>query len=94
MNIVKNQNPKINIGIPDINIEPHWGYYIAGSVFIVLSLISIFYTYYFITHQSSEETINELTGFKKFWLKNRVAFLLMTNVICVLVSIFFMINGS
>ncbi len=88
------RDTRIQIGIIDINMTPHWAYYIAGSFFIVLALISIFYTYYFLTHPSSEELINESKGFKKQWFKNRVAFMFMSDVICILVAIFFMINGS
>lgn len=87
-------NGRVNIGIPEINISPHWAYYIAGSIFIILTILSIVYTYYFMTHPISEEKLNEVKGFKKLWLKNRVAFFLMADVICVLVAIFFMINGS
>jgi hypothetical protein len=85
---------KIQIGIIDINIAPHWAYYIAGSLFIILGLVSMFYTYYFITHPSSKESIGESKGFKKQWLKNRVALMFMSDVICILVAIFFMLNGS
>jgi uncharacterized membrane protein len=85
---------RVNIGIPDINIAPHWAYYIGGAIFIILAIVSMYYTYYFITHPSSEESINESKGFKKQWLKNRVTFTFMFDVICVLVTVFFMINGS
>ncbi len=93
MQSLKN-NTRVNIGIPNINIDAHWAYYIAGSLFIVLAIISIIYTYYFITRSLPEKSINEHTGFKKFWLKNRVSFFIMADVICVLIAIFFMINGS
>ncbi|MGL6125265.1 MAG: hypothetical protein ACRC1F_02110 [Metamycoplasmataceae bacterium] len=85
---------RISIGIPEINMAPHWAYYIAGSIFIILSITSLVYTYYFITHPISDERLLECKGFKKLWLKNRVAFCLMTDVIFILISIFFMVNGS
>ena len=68
-------NAKVNIGIPEINIEAHWAYYIAGALFIILAIISIVYTYYFITHPFHEKSKNEHTGFKKFWLKIELVFL-------------------
>ncbi|MGL4252127.1 MAG: hypothetical protein ACRCRQ_01055, partial [Metamycoplasmataceae bacterium] len=70
-------NTRANIGGIEINIVPHWAYYIAGSIFIILSIISLIYTYYSITRPISEERLKMYTGLKKAWLKNRIAFYLM-----------------
>lgn len=83
-----------NIGNLGSNIEPHWAYYIAGSIFVIIFIVSVIFTYYFITHPFSKKTLEELKGFKKFKIKNRVAFFLMLDIISILCIILFMMNGS
>ncbi|MGL5617819.1 MAG: hypothetical protein ACRCWU_02035 [Metamycoplasmataceae bacterium] len=87
-------NKRDDIGNLNPNIASHWAYYIAGSIFIMLAIVSLFYTYYAITHPIPEERLKLYTGLKKAWLKNRIAFYLMVDVICILSAIVFMINGS
>ncbi|MGL5205733.1 MAG: hypothetical protein ACRC7B_02350 [Metamycoplasmataceae bacterium] len=87
-------NTRVDIGGLNPNIAPHWAYYIAGSFFIVLAIISMVFTYYAITRPISEEKLKMHTRLKRAWLKNRIAFYLMADVICVLSAIIFMINGS
>ncbi|MGL5733138.1 MAG: hypothetical protein ACRCXE_03640 [Metamycoplasmataceae bacterium] len=87
-------NTRDDIGNLNPNIAAHWAYYIAGAIFIVLAIISLVYTYYAITRPISEERLKLYTGLKKAWLKNRITFYLMADVICILSAVVFMINGS
>ncbi|MGL5204790.1 MAG: hypothetical protein ACRC63_00910, partial [Metamycoplasmataceae bacterium] len=52
-------NIRIDIGDLNPNFAPHWAYYIAGSIFVVLAIISLIYTYYAFTHPIPEEELKQ-----------------------------------
>lgn len=93
MNRTIEANLRLDIGNIQTSIQPHWAYYIIGAIFIVFTIISAIFTYYYITHPGKKNP-NESSWFKKFWFNNRIGFYIMLDIICLLSAILFMMNGS
>lgn len=84
-----------NPGSLDFSGEKSWVYYLVGSIFLVLTLINLFYCWkYKNTRQEYENIINSFGTFKKFWYQNRFLFFVLTSIISLISSIiFFMMNS-
>lgn len=83
-----------NPGSLDFSGPQSWIYYLFGAIFIVLTLISAFFTYRYKDSKKEYESIAHIYGpFKKFWYLNRFAFFIMLSIICAICAIvFFLIN--
>ncbi len=84
------------IGANSTNIESHWAYYIGGGIFIILSLLSIWFMYWSFKNKSNYYVVesDKLSWFKGFWYKNRPLFSVIFFIICVLSSIMFFLAAS
>lgn len=72
-----------------------WVYYLFGAIFLVLTLLSFWYTWK-IRHSKKEyESIAVTFGwFKKFWYQHRFAIMILVTVTLFIISIaFFTLNS-
>lgn len=73
-----------------------WLYYLFGAIFLVLALVSLWYTWK-VRHSKQEyANIAQSYGwFKKFWYLNRYPIMIMVTVVLVVIAIsFFMLNSK
>ena len=78
-----------------IHGEKHWIYYLFGAIFLVLTLLSLWYTWRIRNSKKEYETIAvSFSLFKKFWYEHRFAIMILVTVILLIISIsFFTLNS-
>lgn len=86
----------LSTGVNSTKIESHWAYYIGGSLFIVLTLLSIWFIIWSFKNKNNYYVIESerFSWFKEFWYKNRPLLSIIIFVICFLSSIVFFLAAA
>lgn len=73
---------------------PSWVYYLCGAIFVVLALLSAWYTWRVRDSKREYEHLLDTYGqFKRFWLTYRFPFMILVTIILVICAItFFTLN--
>lgn len=93
---VFNNNPYQEPGNYSYGGSPSWVYYLCGGIFIVLAILSAWYTWK-VRHskQEYEHLMDTFNQFKRFWMSNRFTIMLLVTIVLVVCAVvFFTMNDT
>lgn len=75
--------------------EKSWVYYLLGAIFVVFTLISLWYTWKVRNSKQEYENISvSYNWFKRFWYCNRFMIMIMITIVLGFIAIsFFLVNS-
>lgn len=84
-----------NPGELEFSGNQSWVYYLCGAIFLILGLVSAFFSFKYRNSKKEYENIaTTYSWFRRFWLLNRFLFFLLISIICVLSGIIFLLMNS
>lgn len=72
--------------------QQHWAYYLIGTIFFLLSIVTIFFSIKWRHSRSEFENYNYTSNeFIKFWHMNKFGFMVMLSLVFIICGIIFII---